>query len=391
MSNNLRHIKRFCQDVFRDLIPHREKPIVIQMPITSRCNSRCVTCNVWKQQIKTDIDASLLKKRLKDPFFSEVKSVGLNGGEFSLVYGFKEILDALTSLPKLEDIYLISNGLAIQRIKEYSQYAMEFFSEKGVRVSLCISIDGVGITHDRIRGINGSFDRSIQLIKEIQEHKQKYCNNLTIGHTLSRFNIDKIYESENDLSRFNIPLDIHLAVPNKRIGTYNDSARYDIISDETSRQLAAEYFFSKFLETDDYRMKSRYFANYYYLSHHGKGRLTNCYYRFRDVTIDENLNLILCATAGEPLGNLREKSASAIAYSKETQAEVRRVLKECDHCIHYSYYPLTIKGRFLFAQEVVKQRYSNNTYKVLCGSLSSLIASIVYFKRVLRIVVKYDY
>ena len=50
----------------------RRKPKVIQMPITSRCNSRCVTCNIWKEHTKTDINPEQLKKVLSSSFFSDV-------------------------------------------------------------------------------------------------------------------------------------------------------------------------------------------------------------------------------------------------------------------------------------------------------------------------------
>ena len=99
MRKQIRIIIRFIKQAVNEWFPSRQKPVVIQMPITSRCNSRCATCNVWKHHQKIDIDDEYLKECLKDPFFSEVKSVGINGGEFSLVPRFKEIIDALTSLP----------------------------------------------------------------------------------------------------------------------------------------------------------------------------------------------------------------------------------------------------------------------------------------------------
>ena len=105
MKKKLRIIKRFCLRLRDEWFPKREKPHVLQMPITSRCNSCCVTCNVWKHHERTDIDAAVLKDALKDPFFSEVQSVGINGGEFSLVPNFMAILEALTSLPSLVSIY----------------------------------------------------------------------------------------------------------------------------------------------------------------------------------------------------------------------------------------------------------------------------------------------
>ena len=390
MKKKLRIIKRFCQRLRDEWFPKREKPHVLQMPITSRCNSCCVTCNVWKHHERKDIDAAVLKDALKDPFFSEVQSVGINGGEFSLVPNFMAILEALTSLPNLVSIYLITNGIATEKIKEHTRSAKTFCAAHGISVSLCISLDGVGSVHDTIRGIPGNFEKTIQLIKDISSNRSLYCDELIIGHTLSRFNIDKVHEIEDYLALWGLTLDVHLAVPNKRIGTYSDSDKYNILADDKCRQLAAEYFYSRFLSEGNLTAKARFFANYYYLKNNGKGRLSNCLYRYRDVTIDENLNLRLCATASESLGNLEKESASSIINSNRTKKEAKRLQKECNRCIHYAYYPLTIKGRYLFAREVVKQQYSMATYK--CHSGKQLFkVRLSALNKVIKMVVKYDY
>lgn len=390
MKKKLRIFKRFYQRLCDEWWPKREKPHVLQMPITSRCNSCCVTCNVWKHHGKKDIDASVLKEALKDPFFSEVQSVGINGGEFSLVPNFMAILDALTSLPNLVSIYLITNGIATEKIKEHTKSAKAFCSAHGISVSLCISLDGVGSIHDTIRGIPGNFEKTVQLIKDISSDRSLYCDDLIIGHTLSRFNIDKTHEIEEFLSPYDVALDVHLAVPNKRIGTFTDSDRYNVLADEKSRQLAAEYFYSRFLYENNLTAKARFFANYYYLKNNGKGRLSNCHYRYRDITIDENLNLRLCATASESLGNLEKESASSIIKSTRTKKETKRLLKECDNCIHYSYYPLSVKGRLLFAREVVKLQYSMTIYKCHRHKQVSKL-NFSALSKVIKMVVKYDY
>lgn len=383
-------IKRFCHRLIGEWFPKREKPHVLQMPITSRCNSCCVTCNVWKLHERTDIDATVLKEALKDPFFSEVQTVGINGGEFSLVPNFMAVLEALTSLPRLEGIYLITNGIATEKIKEHTTSAKSFCSAHGINVTLCISLDGVGNVHDTIRGIPGNFEKTVQLIQDISKEKNKYCDSLVIGHTISRFNIDKIHEIEDFLAPFDVTLDVHLAVPNRRIGTYTDHDKYNILADSKSRQLAAEYFYSRFLHESNLTAKARFFANYYYLKNNGKGRLSKCLYLYRDVTIDENLNLRLCATASESLGNLAKENASSIINSNRTKKEAKRLQKKCDKCIHYAYYPLTIKGRFLFAREVMKQQYSMTIYK--CHSrkqINKLYLSAL--DKIIKMVIKYDY
>ena len=390
MKKKLRLIKHFCQRLRDEWFPKRGKPQVIQMPITSRCNSCCVTCNVWKNHEKKDIDATLLKEALKDPFFSEVQSVGINGGEFSLVPNFMAVLEALTSLPHLNSIYLITNGIATEKIKEHTHSAKSFCLTHGISVTLCISLDGVGKVHDTIRGIPGNFEKTMLLIQDISKEKNKYCDNLVIGHTLSRFNIDKVHEIEDYLSPFGLTLDIHLAVPNKRIGTYTDHDKYNILADDKSRQIAAEYFYSRFLCENNLTAKARFFANYYYLKNKGERRLSNCRYRYRDVTIDENLNLRLCATASESIGNLEKEGASSIIKSTRTKKETKRLLKECNKCIHYSYYPLSIRGRFLFACEVAKQQYSMTIYKC-SNSKQRFKVSLSALNKVIKMVVKYDY
>ena len=74
-------IKKIIVNYFVGLLKIRVKPRILQMPVTSRCNSRCKTCNVWKVHEKIDIDVDRLKVILKDPFFSKLKAVGINGGK----------------------------------------------------------------------------------------------------------------------------------------------------------------------------------------------------------------------------------------------------------------------------------------------------------------------
>ena len=118
--------------------------------------------------------------------------------------------------------------------------------------------------------------------------------------------------------------------------------------------------------------------------------MSNCLYRYRDVTIDESLNLRLCATASESIGNIGKESASSIIKSARTKKETKRLLKECNSCIHYSYYPLSVKGRFLFACEVAKQQYSMTIYK--CHSRRQrLKLYLSALSNIIKMVVKYDY
>ena len=61
-----------------------EKPKVIQFPVIDICNSRCQMCKIWENKKSDDITPDALRAGLRNPLYSEVTGVGLNGGEPTL-------------------------------------------------------------------------------------------------------------------------------------------------------------------------------------------------------------------------------------------------------------------------------------------------------------------
>src|SRR5687767_13914860 len=60
-------------------------PKVVQLPVTYRCNSKCVMCNIWQMDYSNEMTTEEFSRFLKDDIFSRVEAVGINGGEPSLV------------------------------------------------------------------------------------------------------------------------------------------------------------------------------------------------------------------------------------------------------------------------------------------------------------------
>lgn len=336
----------------------RRKPVTLQLPITSRCNSRCVTCNVWKKNTKFDIDSNNLKECLTDPYFSKVKNVGINGGEFSLVKDFDRVLDAVLVLPRLKDIYIISNGLLPQKILTILEYSKQKCEMNGIKLNFTLSVDGFGDVQNMVRGVPKAFKATQTILDSLVDEPLKYAHSISIGSTLSIANIAYIRQLETFLAKYPFPAHYHLAVPNKRIDTFSDSEKYYILCDEHSRMLAQEYFYNKFIETETIG-KFSYFAQYYFLKNRGKGRLTSCQYKYKDLTIDESLNLYLCATASEIVGDLNQTPASTLVTQTNCRFVEQAVQKQCDTCIHYIYDEPTLKGLVCFISEIIKRRIDN--------------------------------
>ena len=88
----------------------KKYPKVLQLPITYKCNGRCVMCNIWKMDHSNEATIEEFTKFLKDPIFKKVKSVGINGGEPSLIPDLPKYANEILKLPMLKSLNIISNG-----------------------------------------------------------------------------------------------------------------------------------------------------------------------------------------------------------------------------------------------------------------------------------------
>ena len=345
--------RAFCE-LSRAALPLRFRPRTLQLPVTSRCDSRCATCGIGPAQPAgaTDLNPAALKQALLDPFFARVQTVGFNGGEPSLHPDLPGLLDALSALPRLRRIYVISNGLHRDRVLSMMSAMKTWCAPRRVRLHLCVSLDGVGETHDRIRGVPGAFDRAWATLSEIHRHPAAYCDALSAGCTLSVGNIAQVKETLAFLEFHGIEGFFHPAVPNKRLRNFDD-APFSLLRDERARMLATEFFYGRFKKAPGWKNRLQAFMIHRYLLLRGLERLALCNYRRGDVTLSETLDLCLCATASDPVGNLRDRSASDLLRSGALDREAARVARHCPTCIHYSTFP-SFRGLALFVLELLK-------------------------------------
>lgn len=336
------YIKSSVVYYLADFFHIRRKPRTLQLPITSKCNSRCLTCNIWKHRERTDIDVEKLKDVLSNPYFSKVTGVGINGGEPTLHSQFVDVVKTVLTLPKLRSIFVISNCINADKLLGYLQEIYPLCKEKNVKLHLQISIDGVGEVHNFVRGINVSFDRSIKVLNELSRDKSLYLDDFDIGCTISKHNVDYLAQIEDYFSDYDVPVYYHLAVPNKRIHNFED-APFSVLTDKHATQMAREFFMMRSAKASGRLEKVRSYLIYLYLSGHTKKRLFLCNYLHQDITINENLDTFLCATASDKVGSLKEGVPSCQQYN----SLIKSTKTHCDTCIHYANVP-NLRGFYTY-------------------------------------------
>jgi MoaA/NifB/PqqE/SkfB family radical SAM enzyme len=180
------------------------KPLQVELLISSKCNSRCLMCNVWKlanekpepimQELSTNEWLNLLKE------LSEMGTEGIfiSGGEPTL----RNDLIKIIKFAKEKEFYhvdLVTNGSLITKslVRDLIKSGIDQIS---------FSIDGpIPKIHDEIRGVNGSWKKVIKSIKLVDEARRKTGSKkpkINVAYIVSRKSyryIEKMIDLKLDL------------------------------------------------------------------------------------------------------------------------------------------------------------------------------------------------
>jgi len=125
------------------------------LAVTYRCNSRCIMCYTWQHPSKKEEE--IQPRDLET--FPEVVRLNITGGEPFLRDDLSDILDVVKK--KAKRAVISSNGFLTKRTLE----VMAKHRDVGIR----ISFDGIGETHDKVRGVPKAHERARETLKGLKE------------------------------------------------------------------------------------------------------------------------------------------------------------------------------------------------------------------------------
>ncbi len=343
----------------------KKYPKVIQFPITYKCNSRCVMCNIWKMDHSNEMTLAEIKNYLKDPIFKEVFSVGINGGEPSLVKELPQIAEQVFNLPKIKSLNIISNGFNKEAFLVKVEKIYGLCRKKSVNFHLSFSLDGYGELHDNVRGVKKAFERASKSIDYVLENKSRYCDSIDISCTIIRQNVNHLIELDTYAGRKNYPMKYRLGIENKRIASDEIVSDYSVLYDTKSRQSAIEFIHSRFYKAQNIIDKFKYFSLFYFLSEKNPKRLLGCMWQDEGITIDAKGNIYYCAVASKKIGSLRKQKGEAFFFDEKNIAYRKSILKNmCQNCIHdYSGKPY-IGDVLIFLKHYIFERIWCKIYRL---------------------------
>lgn len=284
-------------------------PVNVAVSITSACNSRCLTCNIWSEGTPGDG-----RDLTVDEFDRVFRSLGgapywftISGGEPFMRKDIVDICKSLYDHCRPGQINIPTNSLVWRPIAERVAAIADYCRRTDVVINL--SLDGVGAKHDEIRGVDGNFDKVLLVFRQLRELDRP---NLTVGvhSVISKFNVDHFPELHEFVTTQMRPDSFvsELAEERVELGTVGagitpgceDYARAVDMMAQRSK-MEAHHGRSRFIQA----LRRRYYKLAKRFLETG-GQAIPCYAGWASAHIAPNGDVWSCAVRAEPIANLRD-------------------------------------------------------------------------------------
>lgn len=329
------------------------RPEWADIRVTENCNSKCMTCNAWKNKAENELTTEELKDAIR-----QLKEVGVNnvvfiGGE-PLLRNDIGVLIKEASINGFQNIIVVTNGLLLKN-------KAEELLINGV-THITVSIDGIADVDDKIRGIPNSFARSIEGIEAAQRLKKIMGKDVpvtVITTILLKQNADqipKLIELSRSLDAywlFNLldpNLDIFKNIPFNEL-LEEDKRKIDETIDFLKKTRRED---PKLISTCDHMLE---FARNYLK---GENRYDfHCVHGYKMLYLGSHGEVYTGCYALEPLGNIRQNKLQEIVKSKEYRERAQQMYAmKCPGCSNR--YEFNIAMKHLISHRISCERRKKN-------------------------------
>jgi MoaA/NifB/PqqE/SkfB family radical SAM enzyme len=157
----------------------REKRLgTVILFVTSRCNSFCRTC-FYYDELNRPGDMTFDQIETVSRTMPPITDLWLSGGEPTLRHDASEIINTFVRNNGVERVIIPTNGLVKTRVWEIVDNALG--QHPSLHLYLNIALDGYGETHDRIRGVPGHWQKTLDCIESLYPLKEKYRDRLRLN------------------------------------------------------------------------------------------------------------------------------------------------------------------------------------------------------------------
>ncbi|MCL2411323.1 MAG: radical SAM protein [Treponema sp.] len=176
---------------FNAISSKRELETVILFT-TGKCNQKCAMCFYANDMEQKAADNSFEDIQKFSQSAGNFKRLLLSGGEPTLREDLPEILEMFHKNNGVTDINLPTNGMQTERLIEWITRLRKSCPDCNLTIS--VSLDGFGQTHDTQRGVE-SFYKTAQTLKKLDDHFGDDGHIIkNIATIITKYNVDEIVD-----------------------------------------------------------------------------------------------------------------------------------------------------------------------------------------------------
>lgn len=308
-------------------------PLNITISPSPKCNSRCLTCNIWmKREDELNLDewSRVLASMGTSPYWFTI-----SGGEPLMYPNIVELTQLVYEHNKPGIINIPTNAIlksGPERVRRILQTCPD------TQLIINLSLDGVGDKHDLIRGVPGNFEKFEERLQQYFELREEFPN-LTVGihSVVSVFSVGHLdeliaYAEQSNADQFIT----EIAEPRVEL----DTVGLPITPAKEDYAQAIDRL-TAYVESKQYRGLSKiteaFRVEYYKLVKKildEKDQVIDCYAGWASAQIYADGTVWPCCIRADNLGNLRDHDYDfKEIWFGEAIKDVRRSIanKEC-HC-----------------------------------------------------------
>jgi len=187
---------------FNSMRSKRELETVILFT-TGKCNAKCAMCFYSNDMEKKEEDLSFENTKKLTESAGEIKRLLLSGGEPTLREELPEIVELFYKNNHITDLNIPTNGMQTARIIEWIKRWRTNCPDLNITVS--VSFDGFGQTHDTQRGVV-SFYKAAETLKKLDDifHEDGHVIR-NIATIITKYNVEEVVDFVNWVyGRFNV-------------------------------------------------------------------------------------------------------------------------------------------------------------------------------------------
>lgn len=328
---------------------------------TFRCNLRCEMCERYSDKPYQKRDLSLQEiKRLIDELPTSIKSVYISGGEPLIREDIIDICKLF--LNKDIPISITTNGT-------FPDKSLKIAKLNGV--NLTFSLDGTRNVHNKIRGVDLTYDKVIDTLSTLKQDLQIEFGIMSV---ITDNNFDSIFDLIQNIRKEGLTPNIWIIEIIRRFTdeVINDSCRdLNLLPSDfplrVKNNILPSYSYSEFkknmVKINKELVKSN--ISRWYLPPHLMEKPRELYYRtlrsnnplyciyLERLRIDPEGNILLCPIIRKSFGNIHDKPISEIWNSKEfcdmrlklTDNNLTSVCETCCYAVTSSFYKVSLTER----------------------------------------------